>query len=453
MNQGASLLIRGGRIIDPARHVDARGDLLILDGRIADPTSRSNGAVPEFDARDLLVCPGLFDMHVHLREPGGEHKETIATGCAAAAAGGFTAVACMPNTRPPLDDPELVAGVIHRAEQAGLCRVFPVAAITRGRLGKELTDFVALAGAGAVAFSDDGDGVEDDAVMTEALRRAREADAVLIQHCEFKRLSAGGVMHRGPTAEALNLPGIDPAAEESMIERDIRLVARTGGRYHVAHISTARSVEMVRQAKREGLPVTAEVCPHHLLLTDRDCAGADPNFKMSPPLRTPEDVATCLEAVLDESIDCLVTDHAPHTSAEKAAGFREAPFGIVGLETAVGLLGTELVRPGRLDWSGFVRRMTCSAYSVLGLPAPTLTPGSRADLCLIDPNCDWTIDPARFLSRSHNTPFSGRRVTVRPVATLLAGRWTYLDADIQPRLQQRRTPSGEGESSPGELVP
>ncbi|MHC4610916.1 MAG: dihydroorotase, partial [Planctomycetota bacterium] len=435
MQTSASMVLRGGRIIDPVRGYDRVGDLAVVDGCIAARPPVGGKRAPEFDATGLIVCPGLIDLHVHLREPGGEHKETIKTGCAAAAAGGFTAVACMPNTTPPLDNPELVAMVADRAREAGTCRVLPIAAITRGRTGQELTDFAALRSAAAVAFSDDGDGIEDDAVMREACIRAAALGAVLIQHCEFKSLSGGGVMHEGPTAEALGLPGIDPAAEEAMLERDLEFVRETRARYHVAHISTSRSVEFVRQAKAQGLPVTAEVCPHHLLLTERDCASGDPDFKMNPPLRTAADARACREAVLDGTIDCFVTDHAPHTGDEKSAGFLEAPFGIVGLETIVALLGSELVGPGLLDWNGLIARLTCNSCAVLGLPMPSLLPGRAADLCLIDPQTDWNISPSEFVSGSANTPFADRRVSVRPVATLLAGRLAHFHPAERARLE------------------
>jgi dihydroorotase len=258
-----------------------------------------------------------MDLHVHLREPGQGHKETIETGTRSATAGGFTYVVCMPNTNPPLDEPERIRWVILRAREVGNCEVAPVACITRGRAGKELTDFAALKAAGAVAFSDDGDGVEDDNVMARAFEQAAACDALLIQHCEFRALSAGGVMHLGDVSRRLGLPGLDPKSEEAMIERDISLCRKTPARYHVAHISTARAVELVRRAKAEGLPVTTEVCTHHLMLTDDACATADPNTKMHPPLRPQSDVDACRQGLLDGTIDCIVTDHAPHTAEEK----------------------------------------------------------------------------------------------------------------------------------------
>ncbi|MCH7839790.1 MAG: amidohydrolase family protein, partial [Planctomycetes bacterium] len=273
VTQHDALLIRGGRVIDPATSRDEVADVAVVDGVIAD-VAPAHAAV--IDATGWIVCPGLMDLHVHLREPGSTHKETIETGTAAAAAGGFTAVACMPNTVPPLDQPEPVRFVLEQAKRAGHCAVLPIASITRGRLGKELVDFAALGEAGAVAFSDDGVGVEDDGMMQAAFEAARAADVVLIQHCEYRAISAGGVMHLGEVSRRLDLPGLDPRSEEAMIERDIRLSRQTGGRYHVAHISTARAVQLVREAKAEGLPVTAEVCPHHLLLTDEACAGGDP---------------------------------------------------------------------------------------------------------------------------------------------------------------------------------
>jgi dihydroorotase len=274
--------------------------------------------------------------------------------------------------------------------------------------------------------------------MRSALVQAGKVGAVLIQHCEFKALSAGGAMHQGPTAEALGLPGIDPRAEEAMVERDLALVRETGARYHVAHLSTAVAVEMVRQAKAERLPVTAEVCPHHLLMTDRDCAGGDPNFKMNPPLRTDGDVRACVEAVLDGTIDCLVSDHAPHTAAEKGVGFADAPFGIVGLDTMVALIGTELVQRGPLDWPRCLALMTRNPRSVLGLPQQDLLAGAVADISIIDPQTDWTISPDDLAGRGRNTPFVGRRVSVRPAATIVGGKLSYLHVRYMERLGQHK---------------
>ncbi|HUU85898.1 MAG TPA: dihydroorotase [Phycisphaerae bacterium] len=434
MRPSPDLWIRGGRIIDPLQGVDRLGDLAVVDGRIAD---RPAPGATVFDATDLIVCPGLTDIHVHLREPGGEHKEDIESGCAAAAAGGFTTVACMPNTTPAMDNARIVTRVLDRACQVGRCRVLPIAAITENRAGRHPTNFADLRSAGAVAFSDDGDGVEDDDVMRRALAQAKATGAVLIQHCEFKSLSAGGVMHAGPTAAALNLPGIDPRAEQAMIRRDIDLVRETSARYHVAHVSTAASVDLVRQAKAEGLPVTAEACPHHLLLTDQHCAGGDPNYKVNPPLRSAADAQACIEGLLDGTIDCLVTDHAPHTAEEKAVGFASAPFGVVGLETLVALMGTELVNTGRLDWPGLIGLLTRNPCSVLGLSAQGLRPGDVADLTVIDPTTEWTISPAAFAGRARNTPFAGRAATVRPATTILAGYVSHLQVGYEDRLNRR----------------
>jgi dihydroorotase len=424
-------LIRGGRIIDPAARRDEPAELAIAEGLITD-------AVPPdarvFDASGCIVCPGLWDMHVHLREPGAVHKETIESGCRAAAAGGFTHVACMPNTRPAIDDPNIVQYIRRRAEQVGLCTVMPVAAITMARAGRELTDFAALRGAGAVAFTDDGDGVEDDRVMEQAFVRAGQLGAILVQHCEYRALSRGGVLHAGSVAERLGLPGLDPASEERMVERDIALCRKTGGRYHVAHISTARAVETVRRAKAEGVPVTAEVTPHHLLLTHEACAGADTNTKMHPPLRTAEDVSACRAALADGTIDCVATDHAPHARHEKDLGFLRAPPGVVGLETAIPLVAKAMIDSGCCDWPDIVRWLTTEPARVLGRDSPTLQPGTAADVTIIDPSLSWTIDPERFQSLSRNTPFAGWTVKGWAVATIRGSRLTLSDESGAARL-------------------
>lgn len=410
-----SLIIRGGRVIDPAAGRDEVADVTIVDGRITD--ERPLGAAG-LDASGWLVCPGLLDIHVHLREPGQTHKETIATGTAAAAAGGFTFVACMPNTRPPLDDPDLVRRVCRLAREAGSCVVGPIAAITRGRAGRKVTDFGALIEAGAVAFSDDGDGVEDDEVMLAAFQQARDHETVLIQHCEYKSISAGGVMHLGSVSEGLGLPGLDPRSEEAMIERDLALAGKTGARYHVAHVSTGVAVDLIRRAKADGVRVTAEVCPHHLLLTHQACRGADPNTKIHPPLRLEEDVQACRQGLMDGTIDCIATDHAPHTREEKAAGFLTAPPGMVGLETAIPLAVQAMIDTGLADWPRLIEWFTTKPAAVLGLDRPPMTPGSVADLTILDPRANWRINTENFLSKSRNTPFHGRQVTGRAIGTV-----------------------------------
>lgn len=409
------LLISAGRIIDPFTGRDEITDVAIVDGLIAEIPPKDPHVI---DATGWIVCPGLMDIHVHLREPGQTHKETIETGTAAAAAGGFTFAACMPNTRPPIDNPDTLRLVLDLAQDANHCDVGPVAAITKDRGGPEITDFRELQSAGAVAFSDDGDGVDDDAVMQAAFVRASEIGAVLIQHCEFRSLSAGGVMHLGDTSRRLGLPGLDPRSEEAMIRRDLDLCRRTGARYHVAHVSTARAVELVRKAKAEGLPVTTEVCTHHLVLTDEACADSDPNMKMHPPLRPQIDVEACRQGLVDGTIDCIVTDHAPHTTEEKAAGFAKAPPGIVGLETAVGVAARAMIETNLADWPQLIRWFTTGPAAVLSLPETPISVGNRAVLTLLDPNAAWTVDPEKFLSKGRNTPYAGWALQGRAVGTV-----------------------------------
>ncbi len=410
-----SLLLRGGHVIDPFAQRDEIADVFVVAGRIAKDAPRHARVL---DVSGCIVCPGLMDIHVHLREPGFTHKETIETGTAAAAAGGFTYVACMPNTKPPIDSPEVLRFILDRAREIGHCAVAPVATITRGRQGRELTDFAALIEHGAVAFSDDGDGVNDDGVMRLAFEQAARTGALLIQHCEYRHLSAGGVMHLGEVSRRLGFPGLDPRSEEAMIERDIDLCRRTGARYHVAHISTAVAVEMVRRAKKDGLPVTTEVCTHHLILTHETCADADPNTKMPPPLREQADVDACREALLDGTIDCIITDHAPHAPDEKALGFLKAPAGIVGLETAVGLSAKAMLDTGLAAWPQLITWLTAHPARVLGRRAFPIQPGEIADLSILDPRKSWTVDPEGFLTKSRNTPFAGWKLGVSTVATV-----------------------------------
>lgn len=416
-----NLLIRNGRLIDPFTGRDEIADVAIVGGLVTE-VPRQNAHV--IDATGWIVCPGLMDIHVHLREPGQTHKETIETGTAAAAAGGFTFVACMPNTRPPIDNPDTLRLVLERARTANHCDVGPVAAITKDRGGAEITDFRALQSAGAVAFSDDGDGVDDDAVMQAAFILGSEIGAVLIQHCEFRSLSAGGVMHLGDVSRRLGLPGLDPRSEEAMIQRDLDLCRRTGARYHVAHVSTARAVELVRMAKAEGLPVTTEVCTHHLALTDEACADADPNMKMHPPLRPQTDVEACRKGLVDGTIDCIVTDHAPHTIKEKAAGFTKAPPGIVGLETAVGVAAQAMIDTKLADWPQLIRWFTAGPAAVLHRPGTPVSVGSQAVLTLLDPNAEWTVDPEKFLSKGRNTPYAGWALQGRAVGTVRGNHLT-----------------------------
>lgn len=399
-----AFVIRNARVIDPFIGRDEVSDVVVVDGIVA--TDAPRDAVV-FDGTGLIICPGFLDIHVHLREPGQTHKETIATGTSAAAAGGFTFVAAMPNTQPPVDNPAIVAEVLQSAREANHCEVGPVAAITQGRQGRVIVDFEALLRAGAVAFSDDGTGVEDDQVMREAFRAAQRVGAVLIQHCEYGDVSAGGVMHLGEVSRRLGFPGLDPRSEEAMIERDLALCEETGGRYHVAHISTARAVELVRQARNKGLPVTTEVCPHHLILTDKACADADPNTKMHPPLRGEEDVAACRNGLVDGTIDCIATDHAPHGAEEKSKGFLAAPPGIVGLETAIPLARLAMIESGLADWPELIRWFSKGPAEVLGLRRPSIQPEEPANLTVLDPKRGWRIDPATFCSKGRNTPFAG----------------------------------------------
>ncbi len=424
VRKSSALVIHGGRIVDPYTGRDEIATLALLEGSIVD---RIAGAAAMIDATDCIVCPGLMDIHVHLREPGFEHKETIETGTRAAAAGGFTYVACMPNTKPAIDTPDVVRLVQEKARLVNLCDVGVVAATTKERKGKEVTDFAALRKAGAIAFSDDGDGVEDEAVMRKAFAYAQETDSILIQHCEYQSISAGGVMHKGEVSRKLDLPGLDPDSEEAMIRRDLELCRETGVHYHVAHISTAEAVRLVKEAKSAGLKVTAEVCTHHLLLTDQTCASQGPNAKMHPPLRTEADVYACRQGLVDGTIDCIVTDHAPHAKEEKDTGMIKAPAGIVGLETAVGLVAKAMIETELADWSDLVRWFTKGAQVSLGLSPSPIETGGVANLTIIDPNKTWTVDPERFHSKSRNTPFAGWALTGDAVATIRGTRLTIKD--------------------------
>jgi len=415
-----SLLIQNGTVLDPSRVFEHRMDVLICDGKIAAVGNNLPAADRVIDAQGCYVTPGLIDIHVHFREPGDEEEETIASGAAAAVAGGFTSVCCMPNTDPPLDNEGQIEFVLREAQTVALANVYPVGAISKGRQGKELAEIGSMLARGAIAFSDDGIGVADAAVMRKALQYARMFDAVLMQHCEEPSL-CGGAMHGGIVSTTLGLAGIPAEAEQLMIARDLLLNRTIGCRYHVQHISTARSVGLVREAKAAGQRVTVEAAPHHLLLTDECCRTYDTNFKMSPPLRTAVDVSACIEGVRDGTIDCLATDHAPHRNEEKELEFAYAPCGIIGLECALPLYIKALVEPGHIPWIKLIELMTWRPAQVVKLDKGTLQDGADADITIIDPNLQWTIDPEKFLSKSRNCPFKGWEVKGRAVATIVGG--------------------------------
>ena len=418
------LILRGGRIVDPARGLDAVGDLVITGGFVSSgPDARTAAEV--LDVTGLVVCPGFIDSHVHLREPGFEHKETIASGTAAAAAGGFTAVAAMPNTEPPPDSAGRLREFARRAGRDGLVRVHAIGCVTMGRAGRELAPLEELAGAGAVAFSDDGDPVEEEALMRAALERSRSIGRPLFPHEEVRALTAGGCMHDGDVSRRLGVRGMPSAAEEEMVRRDIDLVRQTRGLLHIAHISTAGTVERVRAAKAEGLPVTCEALPHHFVLTDEEVARQGPLAKMAPPLRSAEDVAAIRAGLADGTIDTIGSDHAPHTAEEKSRPLSEAAFGIVGLETAIGLSITALVETGLLDMPSLVERWSAAPARILGLPGGRLAEGDPGDVTVIDPRRRWTVDPAASRSRSRNTPFAGVELVGCAAATVVGGRVVF----------------------------
>ena len=435
-----SLAIRGGRVIDPDNGLDAVADVLIADGRIAAVSPDAGKEAREaVDATGLVVCPGFVDIHTHLREPGFEHKETIASGTLAAARGGFTTVCAMPNTEPAADTAAIIEFVLRTAQREGAVRVLPIGCVTKGRQGRELAELAELAAAGAVAFSDDGSPVTDAHLMRRALEYASMLGLPVIDHCEESALSADGVMHEGWVATRLGLQGVPAAAEESMVARDIALAELTGGRVHIAHVSTAGSVELIRRAKANGLPVTAEVTPHHLCLSHEAVllgAGETPgglaydtDAKVSPPLRTPEDAAACIAGLLDGAIDCIATDHAPHAVEDKLCEFDQAAMGISGLETALGLC-LALVHDGRVELPALIEKLTIGPVRALGLDRHveglgTLSVGAPGDVALIDPEAEWTVEPERFASKGRNTPLAGRRLRGRVMATVYEGRVVY----------------------------
>ena len=418
-----SLLIRNGRVVDPASSLDAVQDVLIAEGRI-ERVGRDLAAAPDtpvLDATGKLVCPGFIDIHVHLREPGYEYKETVASGTRAAAAGGFTAVACMANTQPVNDNRSITDYIRAKAAVEGAVRVYPIGAVTRGLGGEELAELAELAEAGCVAFSDDGRCVMNAGLYRRAMEYTLPFGCPMISHAEDHHLSRGAAMNEGVVSTELRMVGAPAAAEDIMVARDIVLAELTGAHLHIAHLSTAGAVRLVREAKARGVRVTAEVTPHHLLLTEDAVRSFDANAKMNPPLRTKRDAEVLLEALADGTIDCIATDHAPHAGSEKEGEFDRAAFGIIGLETAVGLLLDRLVRPGALSLATLVSRLSRDPARLLGLPGGSLAPGAAADVTLLDPAVEWTVDPARFQSRSRNTPFGGWPLTGRPWKTIVGG--------------------------------
>jgi dihydroorotase len=426
-----NIRIQGGRIIDPG-HYEGPGDILVVDGRIAavfrgDSPAAPQGDIPRpyriIDARGRIVTPGLIDMHVHLREPGFEHKETIETGCRAAVCGGFTAVCCMANTRPVNDQRNVTEYILGRAAQAGLARVYPAAAITRGLEGRESCDYQGLKNAGAVAISDDGRPLLDSRLMRQALEKARPLGLAVISHCEDPYLAEGGAINEGPVARDLGVAGVPNASETIMVLREIALSELTGAPVHIAHVSTRESVQAIRAAKARGLAVTAETAPHYALLTDEAVRTHGADAKMNPPLRSEKDRLAVLQALADGTIDCIASDHAPHSPEEKAAGLEKAPNGVIGLETALAVsLG--LVTDGFLTLPALIAKMSTQPARILGVPCG-LRPGMPADITLIDPGLAFTIDTSLFRSRSRNSPFVGRPVVGKAVLTMVGGRIVF----------------------------
>ncbi|MGH7586512.1 MAG: dihydroorotase [Gemmatimonadales bacterium] len=421
------ILITGGRVIDPSRGADGRAEVLLLDGKV-EAVGVGIGT-PEgarvIDATGKVVAPGLIDLHVHLREPGQEDLETVATGAMAAAAGGFTAVCAMPNTDPITDNQAAVGFIIRQAMRAGKARVYPIGAISIGQRGEQLTEFGEMVGAGAVAVSDDGRPVVSSHLMRTALEYAQVFGIPVADHCEDPTLSAGGAMHEGLVSTRLGLKGIPAAAEEIMVARDVLLAELTGGHVHLCHMSTRGSVDLIRRAKDKGLRVTAEATPHHFALTHERVEGYDTNAKMNPPLREAADREAIRQALRDGTIDVIATDHAPHHYDAKEREFDLAPNGILGLETAFGLAVKELVEPGLLALPQLIDRMSTTPARIFRLPGGTLSTGAPADVVVLHPAASWTADPARFFSKSRNTPFGDVSLTGRADLTIVGGRVVY----------------------------
>ncbi len=422
----SQLLIKNGRVIDPASATDMLADVLIREGAIAGVGADLEASGAEiFDARGLIVAPGFIDMHVHLREPGFEHAETIETGARAAAAGGFTSICCMPNTLPVNDNATVTSYIIERARKFAVTNVFPIGAITKNSAGEELSAIGSMKAAGVVAISDDGRPVMNERVMRRAMEFARSFDLPVIDHCEDLNLSAGGDMHEGYESVRLGLRGIPASSEDVMVARDILLAQLTGARFHVAHISTRNSMGMVAYAKQHGLPVTCEATPHHFALTDAQMRPYDSNFKMKPPLRTACDTGAVVDGIVGGAVDAIATDHAPHPGSERMQEFEKCPFGIIGLETALGLALEHLVHTGKISLVRLVALLTTGPAGVLHLDRGTLRVGAPADVTIFSTDLEWTYDVNQSFSKSRNSPFDGRTFRGGPAATIVDGAMVW----------------------------
>ena len=424
-----TVCIQGGIVIDPG-HINGRADVLIQNGKVVEvgyPLTHSiddEASVTILDASGWIVAPGLVDLHCHLREPGFEYKETIETGSASAVAGGFTSICCMPNTQPVNDNAAITQFMLTKGQEAGKARIFPIGAITKNSDGEELANIGELVGAGCVAISDDGRPVMNSLVMRRALEYAKAFDIPVVDHCEDLDLTDGGCMNEGVVSTELGMPGIPDASEEVMVARNLALAELTGVTVHLAHLSTARSVELVRHAKAQGLPVSAEVCPHHFSITEEAVRGYHADAKMNPPLRTTKDIVALKEGLVDDTIDVIATDHAPHALQEKQLEFDTAPFGIVGFETALPLT-LRLVHEGVLSLEKALDKLTRAPAQLFHLPVGSLTPGSLADVVIFDAEEEWVVDPEKFHSKSHNTPFGGMSMKGKVKMTLVEGRLVY----------------------------
>ena len=422
------LLIKNGTVINPGDKTTTKADVLVKDGKVTKIAPAIKDAADDIlDAKGCYVMPGFIDLHVHLRDPGLEYKEDIQTGGAAALHGGFTTIVAMPNTKPVADKPDVINYVKHKADAVTKVHVLQAGAVTKGQKGEELADIRGMAAAGSPAISEDGKSVMNAQLYREGMKIAAEEGLAVLAHCEDINMVHGGVLNADAKSKELGFAGITNSVEDVIVARDILLAKETGVRLHLCHCSTKDSVRMVELAKEEGLPVTAEVCPHHFCMTSDDITEDDANYKMNPPLRTKEDVETLKKGLADDIMDVIATDHAPHAAREKEQGIQKAPFGIVGLETAAALTYTELVKPGILTPMQMAEKMSYNPAKVLGLEKGTVAEGSHADLTIFDPECEWVIDPAEFLSKGKNTPFGGKKVTGKVKATIVDGEIAYLE--------------------------